>query len=172
MTRFKLQLGDITTMHVDAIVNSTDSSLLDGGPVHSAVHRVAGPALLDECEQLKGCPVGEARITSGYQLPASFVIHTVAPTWVGGHRSEKELLANCYRNCLRLAEARGLKTIAFPSLGSGLQPQIPLDVAAPVVVRTMLDWTQSHALPEQVLFVCIEPTTFQIHQRVLREMLP
>lgn len=172
MTRFKLQLGDITQMQVDAIVNSTDTSMAAGGPVHKSVHAAAGPRLAMECAQIRQCPVGEARITDAYDLPARHVIHTVAPTWLGGASGELDLLASCYRSCLHLAETRGLKTIAFPSLGSGLQPQIPLDQAAPVVVETLMRWVDGHEFPEQVLFVCFDTPTFQVHQRVLRAMLP
>jgi O-acetyl-ADP-ribose deacetylase len=172
MTRFRLQLGDITAMDVEAIVNSTDTTLQNGGPVHVAVHRAAGPGLLVECDTLEDCPVGEARITGGHQLRAKYVIHTVAPTWVGGGHGELETLAACYRTCLRLAEARGIHSVAFPSLGSGLQPQIPLEEAAPVVIRTLQEWLASHELPEQVVFVCFDTPTFQVHQKVLRETLP
>lgn len=172
MTRFRLLLGDITQVETDAIVNSTSSSLQGGGPVHEAVHRAAGPGLARECAGLQHCPPGEARVTAGYNLRAPFVIHTVPPTWMGGHRNELDILAECYKSCLHLAETRGLKSVAFPSLGSGPQPQIPLESAAPVVMRTLVQWVDQHELPEQVLFVCMDPGTFQIHQRALREMLP
>ncbi len=172
MTRFRLLLGDITQVEVEAIVNSTDTSLRAGGPVHEAVHRAAGPGLAQECRHIPGCPAGEARVTGGHDLPSPYVIHTVAPTWMGGRQHELNTLANCYRSCLHLAEKRGFQTIAFPSIGAGQQPQIPLDEAAPVVVRTLLQWVDQHDLPEQVIFVCLDPATFQIHQRILREMLP
>ena len=172
MSRFMLQLGDITAMNVEAIVNSTDPSLLAGGPVHAAIHEAAGPGLAQECAALGGCPAGEVRITGAHQLPMRCVIHTVAPTWVDGHRGELKILENCYLNALRLAEARGLRSLAFPSLGSGLQPQIPLERAAPLVVRTIQDFLNNHKLPEKVTLVCIDPTTYRAYQDALRESLP
>jgi len=170
--RLKLQLGDITAMNVSAIVNSTDTTLLAGGPVHLALHRAAGPGLAEECSELGECPVGEARITGGWDLPAPFVLHTVPPIWVGGNAGEKEALASCYRNCLRLAESRGLVSVAFPSLGSGPQPQIPLEQAAPVAVHTILEFLETHDLPRQVVLVCFDAATYQIHQKTLKEALP
>jgi O-acetyl-ADP-ribose deacetylase (regulator of RNase III) len=171
-SRLRLQLGDITAMRVDAVVNSTDNTLQAGGPVHAAVHRAAGPELAEECLEVGECPVGEARITGGHSLTAPFILHTVAPIWVGGTAGEKEALASCYRNCLRLAEARGLESVAFPSIGSGVQPQIPLDLAAPLAVRTILDFLRDHVLPLQVVLVCYDAATYQIHQKSLKEALP
>ncbi len=170
--RLQLQLGDITAMDVEALVNSTDASLLDGGPVHKAVHRAAGPSLLKACEKLDGCPPGEVRLTPGYQLRAGSVIHAVPPTWQDGLHGEPELLAACYRSALELARKRGFRTLAFPSLGSGRQPQIPLEIAAPIAVRTILAFLETSPLPEKVILVCFDPTTYQAHQRVLREALP
>jgi O-acetyl-ADP-ribose deacetylase (regulator of RNase III) len=170
--RFKLLLGDLTTMDVDAVVNSTDTSLQAGGPVHMAMHKAAGPALAQACAEVGECPVGEARITGSFGLPARFVLHTAAPLWVGGTAGELESLASCYRACLRLAESRGLDTVAFPSLGSGTQPQIPLDQAAPVAVRTILEFLEHHRLPRQVALVCFDVPTYQIHQQIFRETLP
>jgi len=169
--RFKLLLGDLTTMEVDAVVNSTDPSLQVGGPVHMAMHKAAGPGLAEACAGLGECPVGEARLTGGFQLPARFVLHTAAPLWVGGGAGELEALAGCYRSCLRLAESRGLETVAFPSLGSGPQPQIPLDLAAPVAVHTILEFLERHPVPRQVTLVCYDVPTYQIHQKIFRETL-
>jgi O-acetyl-ADP-ribose deacetylase (regulator of RNase III) len=170
--RLKLQLGDITAMAVDAVVNSTDPTLLAGGPVPPALHRAAGPDLARECATLGDCPAGEARITSGYDLPARFVLHTVAPMWVGGTAGERETLAACYRTCLRLAEARRLHTVAFPSIGAGRQPQFPLELAAPIAVHTILEHLAGHDLPRQVVLVCFDAATYQIHQKTLKEALP
>ena len=170
--RLRLQLGDITAMRVDAVVNSTDNTLQAGGPVHVAVHRAAGPELAKECLEVGDCPPGEARITGGHSLTAPYILHTVAPIWVGGTAGELETLANCYRNCLRLAEARRIESVAFPSIGSGIQPQIPLEAAAPLAIHTILEFLGDHALPQQVTLVCFDVATYQIHQKSLKEALP
>ena len=170
--RIQLQLGDITAMEVDALVNSTDSTLLDGGPVHRSVHEAAGPALAQACAKLEGCEPGEVRLTPGYQLRVQSVIHTVAPTWLDGAHGEPETLATCYRKALELARKQGFRTLAFPSLGSGRQPQIPLEIAAPIAIRTMLGFLETSPMPEKVFLVCFDATTYQAYQKVLREALP
>jgi O-acetyl-ADP-ribose deacetylase (regulator of RNase III) len=170
--RFLLQLGDITSMNVEAIVNSSDSTLLDGGPVHAAVHGAAGPGLKEECAALDGCPVGEARITAAHDLGAQHIIHTVAPTWNWGSPLEEQALANCYRNSLELAASHQIRSIAFPSIGSGRQPQIPLEKAAPIAISTILDFLNTHILPEQIVLVCFDVPTYQAYQRALKEALP
>lgn len=170
-SRLSLQLGDITSAKVDAIVTSTRPNLVEGGPLHGAVHAAAGAGLQLECEALAPCPPGEVRITGGHDLPVAFIIHTVPPTWMGGGRGEPELLAACYRKSLELARARGVKSLAFPSLGSGKQPQIPLEVAATVAVGTILDFLAGNALPERVVLVCFDVPTYQVHQKVLRDTL-
>jgi O-acetyl-ADP-ribose deacetylase (regulator of RNase III) len=170
--RLVLQLGDITAAKVDAIVSSTGESLLSGGPVHAAVHKAAGPGLVEECGQLPECPAGDVRVTSAHDLPYAFIIHTVPPTWMGGDRGETKELADCYRRSLELARSRGAKSLAFPSLGSGTQPQIPLEVAAPVAIRTILEFLEQNALPERVVLVCFDVPTYQVHQKVMKETLP
>ncbi len=171
-SRIQLQLGDITAMEVDALVNSTDTTLLDGGPVHKAVHAAAGPALAQACAKLEGCEPGEVRLTPGYQLRAQSVIHTVAPTWMDGAHGEPEILAACYTQALMLAQKQGMRTLAFPSLGSGRQPQIPLDVAAPIAIRSILAFLQKNPILEKVFLVCFDATTYQAYQKGLREALP
>ncbi len=153
MISWRAVTADITTLHVDAIVNAANSTLLGGGGVDGAIHRAAGPALLDECRTLGGCPPGEARITGGYRLPARHVIHTVGPIWRGGGAGEAEVLAACYRNSLELAQAHGPRTIAFPAISTGIYGY-PAPLAAVVAAATTADFLVSH--PEtfdEILFV-------------------
>lgn len=130
--------GDITKLAVDAIVNAANESLSGGGGVDGAIHRAAGPELLEECSKIGGCPTGEARITGGYNLPARHVIHTVGPFWHGGGRSEEAFLELCYRSSLALAREAGVKSIAFPAISTGLY-RFPLERAARIAVTTVLD---------------------------------
>lgn len=157
---------DITRLKVDVIVNAANESLLGGGGVDGAIHRVAGPELLQACRGLGGCPTGEARITAGYRLPARFVIHTVGPMWNGGSRGEEALLASCYRNSLELAAARGLCSIAFPAISTGVYGY-PKEAAARVAVRTVRETLARLGAPMEVTFCCFSDADRAIYERVL-----
>ena len=153
MHRLRIVEGDITRQRVDAIVNAANPTLLGGGGVDGAIHRAAGPELLAECKTLGGCNTGEAKITRGYDLPARWVIHTVGPVWQGGGHGEDELLANCYRNSLRLAVERGIRTIAFPAISTGVYG-FPMARAAGIAVRQVRRFLVSDAHLQEVLLVC------------------
>lgn len=158
MKRLSIVKGDIVKMKTDAIVNAANTSLLGGGGVDGAIHRAAGPELLAECETLNGCQTGEAKITKGYKLKAKYVIHTPGPIWRGGKWGEAELLANCYKNCLALAKENGLKTIAFPSISTGVY-RFPVDQAAKIAVDEIMHFLQNDDSVEQVTIVCFDEKT-------------
>lgn len=156
--RIQTILGDITKQNVDAIVNAANTSLLGGGGVDGAIHRAAGPELLAECRTLNGCRTGEAKITKGYKLPASYVIHTPGPVWHGGSKNEPQLLASCYRSCLTLAVENGCKTVAFPSISTGVY-HFPLDKASKIAIDTIADFLKQHPEIERVRMVCFDEKT-------------
>jgi len=164
--RIRLELGDITKLAVDAIVNAANSSLLGGGGVDGAIHRAAGPELLGECRTLGGCPPGEARLTRGFRLPASHVIHTVGPIWHGGAAGEPAILARCYRSCLAIAQDRGFRTIAFPAIATGVYG-FPRDEAARIAVAEVTAHLDRGELPETVTFACFDEATRNAYRAAL-----
>jgi O-acetyl-ADP-ribose deacetylase (regulator of RNase III) len=153
MPQIEIQQADITQLDVDTIVNAANASLADGAGVCGAIHSAAGPGLLAECRTLGGCATGDARITAGYQLPARHVIHAVGPVWRGGGANEAELLANCYRNSILLAEQHGLKSIAFPAISCGIYGY-PLDQAATIAIESTLQTLHQCEHVELVIFAC------------------
>ena len=171
MERFSITKGDIVKPKTDAIVNAANTSLLGGGGVDGAIHRAAGPELLAECETLGGCRTGDAKITKGYKLKAKYVIHTPGPVWRGGKWAEEELLAECYKNCLRLAAEYGVKTIAFPSISTGVY-RFPVKLAAQIAVREILAFLRENTEIEQVTMVCFDENTQQAYEEALEEQLP
>ena len=162
----KIFQGDITTLEVDAIVNAANNSLLGGGGVDGAIHRAAGPGLLAECVTLGGCNTGEAKITGGYDLPSKHVIHTVGPVWDGGRANEDALLADCYRNSLKLGEENGLRMVAFPAISTGVFG-FPKERATRIAVREVRAFLDQDVGVDQVIFVCFSERDFDIYQRVL-----
>lgn len=161
---------DITKLHVDAIVNAANPSLLGGGGVDGAIHRAAGPDLLEECRKLNGCETGMAKITRGYQLPARFVIHTVGPVWHGGDQGEDKLLAACYRNSLRVAGEHGVRSIAFPSISTGAYG-FPIRRAARIAMQTLADVLGKDQRIHRVTMVCHGADAFRIYEREASEIL-
>jgi O-acetyl-ADP-ribose deacetylase (regulator of RNase III) len=164
--RLKLIRGDLTRLHVDAIVNAANTTLLGGGGVDGAIHRGAGPELLAECRTLGGCRPGEAKITRGYNLPARFVIHTVGPVWSGGNRGEPETLANCYRNSLRVAAENSVRTIAFPAISCGAY-RYPIAEAAGIAVETTSRFLHDNDSISEVTFVVSTDEIEAAYQRLL-----
>jgi len=164
----RVQLGDITRLKVDAIVNAANASLLGGGGVDGAIHRAAGPDLLAECRTLGGCPPGEARLTRGYWLPAGHVIHTVGPVWRGGGAGEPDILANCYRSCLRIACERGFRAIAFPAIATGIYG-FPRDRAAQIAVAEASAHLDANEMPDAIIFICFDEATHEAYDAALRK---
>ncbi len=155
MERIRIIQGDITRLEVDAIVNAANNSLAGGGGVDGAIHRVAGPELLKECQTLGGCQTGEAKITAAYRLPARHVIHTVGPVWQGGTHNEAKLLASCYKNSLQLAEQHKLRTLSFPAISCGVY-RFPVALAAEIAIRETIAFLAGNATMKRIVFVCFD----------------
>ena len=168
-SRISIVTGDITRLTVDAIVNAANTSLLGGGGVDGAIHRAAGPGLLEECRKLGGCPTGEARITAGYNLKARFVIHAVGPIYRPGNPAQAGLLRSCYESSLRLAAGAGVASIAFPSISAGAYGY-PKDEACDIAVSAVSEWLRSAELPESVTFCCFTSDMADLYRRRLEAL--
>ncbi len=164
--RIELVRGDITQLAVDAIVNAANTSLLGGGGVDGAIHRAAGPELLEECRTLNGCPTGDAKITKGYLLPAKYVIHAVGPRWRDGRHGEAELLASAYRRALEVALEHGVKTLAFPNISTGIYGY-PKEEAADIAIGVVKEFLRQHPEIEKVIFVTFDKENYEIYRRKL-----
>jgi O-acetyl-ADP-ribose deacetylase (regulator of RNase III) len=167
MSRIEVVQGDITAIEVDAIVTAANESLLGGGGVDGAIHRAAGPRLLEECRGIGGCPTGQARITRGYDLRSKHVIHTVGPVWRGGEHGEPALLASCYRASLTLASENEIRSIAFPAISCGAYGY-PLNAAVRVAVQEVTEFLAGHEMPRRVSFVCFDDRTREAYSRTLQ----
>jgi len=169
-SRIQVIQGDITKQPVDAIVNAANTSLLGGGGVDGAIHRAGGSVILEACRAIRAkqgsCAVGEAVITTGGNLPAKYVIHTVGPVWNGGHKGEEELLASAYRNSLRLAVENGIRSLAFPNISTGIY-HFPKEKAAGIAVHTVRDFLANHTEVEQVIFVCFDKENYDLYTRMM-----
>ncbi len=166
MAKIELIQGDITKLEVDAIVNAANKTLLGGGGVDGAIHRVAGPELLAECKTLNGCETGEAKITKGYKLPVKYVVHTVGPVWHGGNNNEPGLLAGCYKNCLKLAIDNDIRSIAFPNISTGVY-RFPKEIAAQIAIESANEFLKQINKFDKVYFVCFDEENFSLYQKKL-----
>jgi len=168
-SRIVLKSGDITKEAVDAVVNAANKSLRGGGGVDGAIHRAGGPAILEECRKLNGCETGDAKITTGGNLPAKYVIHTVGPVWGGGNRGEDEKLESAYRRSLEVAGENGVKTVAFPSISTGAY-SFPIDRAAKIALNTVANYLKDHPDVEQVIFVLFSDRDLGVYEKALKEL--
>jgi len=169
-SRIFIEQGDITIYKVDAIVNAANNSLLGGGGVDGAIHRAAGPLLLEECKGLGGCETGDAKITAGYRLPVKHIIHTVGPIWRGGKHQEDEMLASCYLSSLGLMVRYNLKTIAFPSISTGAYG-FPIKLASKIALSTTISFIKENPSIEKVIFVCFSGADYEVYINTLDELI-
>lgn len=170
LEKIEIIQADITLLEVEAIVNAANEKLLGGGGVDGAIHRAAGPELLEACRALNGCPTGEARITKGYNLPARYIIHTVGPVWHGGDRNENNLLASCYRNSLQLAVDHKLRSLAFPSISTGVY-RFPIEQASRIALRVILDFVETEEVAPRVVMVCFSEQDLDVYRQVYQDLL-
>jgi O-acetyl-ADP-ribose deacetylase len=171
MKKLSIELvkGDITSLEADAIVNAANTSLLGGGGVDGAIHKAAGPGLLDECRTLNGCETGQSKITGGYRLKAKYIIHTVGPVWYGGCRDEDKILASCYQNCLSLAKEKKIGTIAFPGISTGAY-KFPKELAAMIAVTETRRFLSENSYPEKVIFITCDDDNYKIYRKLLDQI--
>jgi O-acetyl-ADP-ribose deacetylase (regulator of RNase III) len=168
-SRIEIIQGDITKISVDAIVNAANKSLLGGGGVDGAIHAAAGRELLKECLTLHGCETGQAKITKGYNLPAKYIIHTVGPVWHGGSNNESVLLASCYRNCLKIAVENNIKTIAFPSISTGVYGY-PIEEASEIALKEIIHFLADNTSFEKVILVCFGERDYHLYNEKLNKL--
>ena len=168
-SRIHIVIADITKLQVDAIANAANTTLLGGGGVDGAIHRAAGPELLEECRKIGGCPTGEARITKGYNLPAKFVIHTVGPVWYGGNNREAEKLASCYRNSLKLALENDIHTIAFPAISTGVYGY-PIEQACRIALNEISSFLKESQTDIEVTLACFGNEIYDCYMKLAKEM--
>ena len=170
LEKIEIIQGDITRLEVEAIVNAANETLLGGGGVDGAIHRAAGPELLEACRELNGCQTGEAKLTKGYNLPARYVIHTVGPVWHGGDHNEKNLLASCYRNSLQLAVDHKLRSLAFPSISTGVY-RFPIEQASRIALRVILDFIETEEVAPRVVMTCFSEPDLEVYRQTYQELL-
>ena len=167
--RIAILKTDIAALDVDAIVNAANTSLLGGGGVDGAIHRAAGPELLDECRLLGGCKTGQAKLTKGYRLPARYIIHTVGPVWNGGVHGERELLASCYTSCFELARKHGLRSLAFPAISCGIY-RFPVDLAVEIAMRETVAKLAANRQIEKLIFACFDGAVYASYWRAAQAL--
>jgi O-acetyl-ADP-ribose deacetylase (regulator of RNase III) len=169
-SRFSIEQGDVTMQVVDAIVNAANNSLLGGGGVDGAIHHAAGANLLEECRTLGGCETGGAKITKGYNLPAKFVIHTVGPIWQGGNHNEDKLLASCYRKCFALARKNHIRTLAFPSISTGIY-RFPVERASYLALQEIIKELETNTNLDRVFIVCFNRETYEAYRAAEQKLI-